>query len=68
MSDYAHRDSPFNHPKPFVRLPEKLSTAIVEAAKPYPIPEGRKYEYGTAGVRAPESLITVLMLISYSFE
>ena len=75
MSDYDdrselmyQRDSPFNHPKPIVQLPEELSTGIIEAAKPYPIPEGRKYEYGTAGVRAPEHSIDAVMLTSCSFE
>lgn len=44
------RDSPFNNPKPIVHLPESLADSVAEAAKPYPIPEGKKYEYGTAGV------------------
>lgn len=42
--------SVFNQPKPVVTLDPKLLEAITNAAEPYPIPEGRKYEYGTAGV------------------
>ena len=58
MSSYGFmsaRDSPFNQPKPVVHLDQKLLDAITEAADPYPIPPGKKYEYGTAGVRFPHS-------------
>ena len=48
-SNYG-RESIFNTPKPKVTLAEDLLGKIAAAAKPYPIPEGRKYEYGTAGV------------------
>lgn len=42
--------SVFNQPKPVVTLDSRLLDAITAGAEPYPIPEGRKYEYGTAGV------------------
>ena len=44
------RESVFNQPKPKVYITKDLAARITEAVKPYPIPEGRKYEYGTAGV------------------
>ena len=31
--------------------------AITDAVQPYPIPEGKKYEYGTAGVCFGSSLM-----------
>lgn len=42
--------SPFNKPRPTISLPIALKKAIGEGAAPYPLPEGRKFEYGTAGV------------------
>ena len=52
--EVIHRTNPnesvFNQPKPKVFLTDLLMSKIVNAAKPYPIPEGQKYEYGTAGV------------------
>lgn len=42
--------SVFNQPKPVVSLDQALLDAINAAAQPYPIPEGRAYGYGTAGV------------------
>ena len=58
-SDYSEvqfqgnpNDSVFNQPKPKVFLTDELKTKITNAVNPYPIPEGRKYEYGTAGVRS----------------
>lgn len=42
--------SVFNQPKPVVNLESSLLDAITAGVEPYPIPEGRKYEYGTAGV------------------
>lgn len=42
--------SVFNQPKPVVTLESNLLDAITAGAQPYPVPEGRKYEYGTAGV------------------
>lgn len=47
------RESVFNQPKPKVYITKDLATRIIKAVEPYPIPEGRKYEYGTAGVRFP---------------
>jgi hypothetical protein len=41
----------FNQPKAAVRLPNDLIEAINKAAEPFPIPEGKEYGYGTAGVR-----------------
>lgn len=40
----------FNQPKAAVKLPEDLIAAINKGAEPYPIPEGKEYGYGTAGV------------------
>jgi hypothetical protein len=45
------RESVFNQPKPKVYITKDLAARIIKAVEPYPIPEGRKYEYGTAGVR-----------------
>ena len=42
--------SVFNQPKPVVKLDQALVDAINAGIRPYPIPDGRKYEYGTAGV------------------
>lgn len=50
MTSYNPRDSVFNQPKPVVHLPQDLLQSITKAVQPYPIPEGKKYEYGTAGV------------------
>ena len=44
------RDSVFNKPKPVVTLPAEILDGITQSAQPYPIPQGRKFEYGTAGV------------------
>lgn len=43
-------DSPLNKPKPVVSIGKSMLDAITAAVQPYPVPEGRKYEYGTAGV------------------
>jgi hypothetical protein len=43
----------FNQPKTKVQLPEDLIKAINAGAEAYPIPEGKEYGYGTAGVRNP---------------
>ncbi|KAK5531966.1 Phosphoacetylglucosamine Mutase [Vermiconidia calcicola] len=51
MSSYNPRESVFNQPKPVVHLPHELLDAVTKSVEPYPIPEGRKYEYGTAGFR-----------------
>ncbi|KIV94876.1 hypothetical protein PV10_02597 [Exophiala mesophila] len=45
------RDSVFNKPKPVVTLPAGILDGITQSAQPYPIPQGRKFEYGTAGFR-----------------
>jgi hypothetical protein len=34
----------------WVPLRNELMDAIVKAVEPYPIPEGKRYQYGTAGV------------------
>lgn len=58
MSAYTNpRESVFNQPKPVVHLPRDLLDAIVKGVEPYPIPAGRKYEYGTAGVCTALSLL-----------
>ena len=44
--------SVFNQPKPVVKLDHALLDKIVSGVQPYPIPEGRVYGYGTAGVSA----------------
>lgn len=44
------RGTLYNQPKQKVSLPDELTQAVVKNAGRYPIPEGRKYEYGTAGV------------------
>ena len=41
----------FNKERQFVTLPDELKQALVQGAEPYPIPENKQYEYGTAGVR-----------------
>ena len=51
------RESVFNQPKPVVRLHADLLNAIAQGAEPYPIPSGRKYEYGTAGVSPADLFI-----------
>lgn len=43
-------DSIFNQPKPTVAIPEDIKQALVQNASPYPIPAGKKFQYGTAGV------------------
>lgn len=52
----------FNQPKPAVHLSEDLIEAINKGAEPYPIPEGKEYGYGTAGVcrhcAHPRALLT----------
>lgn len=40
----------FNKERQFVNLPGELKQALVQGAEPYPIPENKQYEYGTAGV------------------
>jgi hypothetical protein len=50
-------DSPFNKPRPTISLPLALKKAIEDGAAPYPIPAGRKFEYGTAGVSHTRTLI-----------
>lgn len=42
--------SVFNQPKPVVSLDPALLEAINSGIRPYPIPSGRVYGYGTAGV------------------
>lgn len=42
--------SVFNQPKPVVSLDQAQLEAINAGVQPYPIPEGRVYGYGTAGV------------------
>lgn len=50
MSFSNPRESVFNQPKPVVHLHPDLLAAITKGAEPYPIPQGKKYQYGTAGV------------------
>lgn len=60
--------SVFNQPKPVVTLDQATLDAINTGIKPYPIPDGRVYGYGTAGVRSsdPQSQ-TCLTDFDYSF-
>lgn len=44
--------SVFNQPKPVVTLESSLLDKITAGAQPYPLPDGRKFGYGTAGVSA----------------
>ncbi|KAK5938623.1 Phosphoacetylglucosamine Mutase [Knufia obscura] len=48
--------SVFNQPKPVVKLEQALLDAINAGIAPYPIPDGRKYGYGTAGFRMKANL------------
>jgi hypothetical protein len=51
MASYSDpRDSVLNKPKPVIHLDKVLLDRITKGAEPYPIQEGKKYEYGTAGV------------------
>jgi hypothetical protein len=34
----------------WIELSDQLKDGIIKAVEPYPIPEGKKYQYGTAGV------------------
>lgn len=43
-------DSIFNQPKPIVTIPDEVKDALVQNAAPYPLPEGKRFQYGTAGV------------------
>jgi hypothetical protein len=43
-------DSIFNQPKPVVTIPDEVKNALVRNAAPYPLPEGKRFQYGTAGV------------------
>jgi hypothetical protein len=43
-------DSIFNQPKPIVTIPDEVKNALVQNAAPYPLPAGKKFQYGTAGV------------------
>lgn len=47
--------SVFNQPKPVVKLDQGLLDGITAGIQPYPIPEGRNYGYGTAGVSQSSS-------------
>lgn len=62
--------SVFNQPKPVVKLDQGLLDAINAGIQPYPLPEGRKYGYGTAGVGQPSSntLNALLTLSAVSHE
>ncbi|KIW66086.1 hypothetical protein PV04_08291 [Phialophora macrospora] len=52
MASYSDpRDSVLNKPKPVIHLDQALLDRITKGVEPYPIQEGRKYEYGTAGFR-----------------
>lgn len=43
-------DSIFNQPKPIVTIPDEVKNTLVQNGAPYPLPEGKKFQYGTAGV------------------
>jgi hypothetical protein len=43
-------DSIFNQPKPTVTVPDEVKNALVQGAAPFPLPAGKKFQYGTAGV------------------
>lgn len=64
------RESVFNQPKPKVYITKDLAARITKAADPYPIPEGRKYEYGTAGVSVSITIYIhfLLILLTVSHE
>ena len=44
------RGTIFNKERQLVSLPDGLKQGLVQGCEPYPIPEGKHYEYGTAGV------------------
>ena len=44
------RGTIFNKERQFVTLPDSLKQGLSKGAEAYPIPEGKQYEYGTAGV------------------
>ena len=49
--------------------PDPLRDAILEAVKPYPIPQGRVYEYGTAGVsRSSNPSRTATLTLCFYFS
>lgn len=58
------RDSVFNQPKPVVRLDKGILEDIAKGASLYPIPAGRKFEYGTAGVSQSETIYLRLQLLT----
>jgi hypothetical protein len=62
-------DSIFNQPKPTVTVSDEIKSAVVENAAPFPLPSGRKFQYGTAGVSGSvtECMILVVDIFSYSF-
>lgn len=59
------RESVFNQPKPKVYITKDLAARITKAVEPYPIPEGRKYEYGTAGVSFSATQFSLILLIMF---
>ncbi|KAJ9610674.1 Phosphoacetylglucosamine Mutase [Cladophialophora chaetospira] len=51
------RDSVLNKPKPVIHLDKAFLDRITKGVEPYPIQEGKKYEYGTAGFRMKAPLL-----------
>jgi hypothetical protein len=48
-------DSIFNQPKQMVTIPDEVKKALVQNAAPYPLPSGKKFQYGTAGVSCQQA-------------
>ena len=46
-----------NKERVMTKIPQDVKDSLVKAGEPYPIPEGRKFEYGTAGVSQPFRLV-----------
>jgi hypothetical protein len=60
-------DSIFNQPKLVVTIPDEVKNALIQNAAPYPLPEGKRFQYGTAGVSSSLSRIANSLLLLYSF-
>ena len=69
LANMSSSTSVFNQPKPVVKLEQALLDSITTGVQPYPIPEGRKYGYGTAGVSwlsaADAELPLILLAVSH---
>jgi len=60
-------DSIFNQPKPVVAIADEVKNALVKNAAPYPLPEGKRFQYGTAGVSSSIMVEEKLLTSAPSF-